>query len=101
MIAGGPIAVGLCAVTYFVLAPDEVLYRQEIRQGNDLVRNIEKFRQERGHLPGSMDDLPISGVNVESVFYDKCSESHCVVWFGTRLWGVDDLHFGRSKVARC
>ena len=75
----------LCVMANFILAPDRIVYGKEIRRGNELVSRIESFRQKHGRLPASSDELRISGPDAFQIFYEKCTETKYIVWFGTTV----------------
>jgi hypothetical protein len=53
--------------------------------GDQVVAGVEKFKQERGRLPNSLEELGVKSDESGPVFYEKKSESRYVVWYGTSL----------------
>jgi hypothetical protein len=51
------LAVGLCGYAYFsIFGPDEFVWRDRIREGQQLVMRVESFRQEHHRLPESLEE---------------------------------------------
>jgi hypothetical protein len=73
-------------VGYMTLfAPDRIIWRGEINNGNDIVRKIESYRQQHGRLPKSLADASVEDRDLDKFFYEGCSDTRYLVWFGTRL----------------
>ena len=72
-------------VALFVFAPDRILYFREIRKGDRLVSAIEAYRRQNGRLPESTTKLVGRFSDDGQFYYEKCSDSDYVVWFGTTL----------------
>lgn len=85
------VSIGLVAIAaaltigYHLFAPDQQLYRAQFRAGNELVRKVESFRRARGLLPTVMSDLGESATTEFQLYYEKCSETHYIIWFGATL----------------
>lgn len=67
---------------------------QLIRQGNQIVEKIEKFRTIYGRLPSNLTDagIPDNG----PIYYDKRNETEYVVWYGKRL-GESEMYNSKEK----
>jgi len=82
----GAILVGLGVFGYCeFFGPPEVVWRGEIRSGNKLVSRIESYRVAHGHLPSIQSELGADATEQDRIYYEKCSETRYVVWFGTEL----------------
>lgn len=68
-----------------LFAPDRLLWRGEIHEGNTLVEKIESFRTEHGRLPTSLSEINTNDKTLEKFFYQKCDENRFIIWFGTTL----------------
>jgi len=78
--------IGLCGYAYFsVFGPDEFVWRDRIREGQELVVKVETFRQENHRLPESLEEVGIRVPDSPSLYYKKCNDSQYLVWFGTTL----------------
>jgi hypothetical protein len=85
LLSGSLVAVVLCAFAYFLFAPDDIVYRDEIKRGNRLVLEIQEYRHGNGHLPASIEELPVGHTDDRRLYYERCAEGHFIVWFGTTL----------------
>jgi hypothetical protein len=75
----------LLAVSMLLFGPKTVVWRREITKGNGLVLRVESFRQQQGHLPESLSEVDADNADLDRFFYQKCSDSHYILWFGTEL----------------
>lgn len=57
----------------------------KMKQGNELVSKIEKFKSEKGRLPESLSEIGIVETESGPIYYKKESDSKYIVWFGTSL----------------
>lgn len=57
----------------------------KLRQGNEVVAKVEKFRNENGRLPGNLREIGIVETESGPVFYEKKSETKYIIWFGKEL----------------
>jgi hypothetical protein len=74
------------------------LYSEDsrVKEGNELIAKIERFRSEKGRLPASLAELGIKEKEEGPLYYSKRGESDYVVWFGTTL-GESVTYDSRSK----
>lgn len=68
-----------------LFGPNALVWRTEINTGNRLIVKIDTFRQQRGHLPQSLSELNTDNIDLDKYFYQKCSDSRYLLWFGTQL----------------
>jgi hypothetical protein len=82
----GFLAIVLCVYFYLsVFGPDEFVWRNRVRQGNQVAKKLEAFRQEHRRLPESLPEMGITVDESGPVFYEKCTDAQYVLWFGTTL----------------
>jgi hypothetical protein len=72
-------------LTYWVFAPDSWKYASKIAIGYKDARNIDAYRERTGRLPAKLEDVGISVDLSGPIFYDRCSDTRYVLWFGTTL----------------
>jgi len=70
---------------FFGFGPDTVVYRKEIQEGNVAIAQIEVFRSQRHRLPSSMEEAGITVPDPQRIYYERCSDTQYLVWFGTTL----------------
>jgi len=70
---------------YFLFAPASIRYSSEIRRGNRIAREIDRFRARKGHLPLSLTEIGKLESESGPFYYERCGESRYIVWFGTTL----------------
>ena len=68
-----------------VLGPPNVVWRDDIREGNRLISEIEAFDRNHGRLPSELSEVSSSAAERKRLLYERCSETHYIVWFGTTL----------------
>ncbi len=71
-------------------------YNGKIKQGNEVVAKVEKFRNEKGTLPNSLSEIGIEETESGPIYYKKESESKYIVWFGKKL-GESETYDSDSK----
>ncbi len=64
-----------------------------ISRGNLVIQNIEDFRQKKGRLPNSLDEL---GIHDDELFYNKWDSVNYMVWYGTSL-GESVTYYSDTK----
>jgi hypothetical protein len=79
------IAIGLCLIGFWRFAPDDVVWSSKIHRANRLIHQVESFQSAQGHLPATIEEMGKPVVDRDRYFYQKCSESRYIVWFGTTL----------------
>ena len=62
-----------------------MVWCNEIREGNRLISDIEAFRRNPGHLPAELSEISNGVAEQERLFYQRCSQTPYIVWFGTTL----------------
>jgi len=75
----------ICLGYLMFFGPEEVVWHNKIREGNRLVSSIETYRQRHNYPPLSLAELGNGDAESHGFFYERCSESRYVVWFGTTL----------------
>jgi hypothetical protein len=68
-----------------LFGPDKVVWWWDIHVGKRLILRVESFRQQHDHLPRSLGEVDAIDVDENKYFYEKCSDSHYIIWFGTEL----------------
>lgn len=58
---------------------------EKIKQGNDVIIKIEKFKTDVGRLPNNLTELGIKEDESGPIYYQKENESKYIVWFGREL----------------
>lgn len=56
-----------------------------IEEGNRVVAKIEAFRNQRGKLPDSLQEIGIEEKLEGPLFYEKTGDNEYRLWFGTEL----------------
>jgi hypothetical protein len=80
------LAIGLCGYAYFsVFGPDEFVWRDRIREGEELATRVETFRQEHHRLPESLEETGLRNPDSLRLYYSKCNDSQYFIWFGSSL----------------
>ena len=69
-------------VIIFILACG---YGAKLKQGNEVIAKVEKFRNESGRLPDSLSEIGIFITESGPIYYKKQSETKYIVWFGKEL----------------
>jgi hypothetical protein len=72
----------ICAA---IFTPDSIVFSREFRQGNEIVRSIDAFRERGGKLPASLSEVGVTGKDQDRYFYQACVNGQYIVWFGTTL----------------
>jgi len=86
LLAGFLIAALLGLFLYLeFLGPPKVVCRGEIRDGNRLISEIEAFQRSHSRLPSQLSEVSSRAAEQQLLFYQKCSETKYVIWFGTTL----------------
>ncbi len=57
----------------------------EIRQGNEIVSKIEKFKSEKNRLPNNLTELGLVEDEAGPIYYEKKGETKFILWFGKAL----------------
>ncbi|HKF50563.1 MAG TPA: hypothetical protein VKB38_24580 [Terracidiphilus sp.] len=73
------------ALTFGVFPPDSWLYHRRIALGNRDSQKVDAFRQRTGRLPSSLEDVGVTVDESGPIYYDRCSDSQYILWFGTTL----------------
>jgi hypothetical protein len=80
------IAIPLVSVVCLNLfGPDTFVWRSEIKEGDRIISEIASARVRDGHLPESLSEIGVSDQESDKFFYNKCSDTRFIVWFGTTL----------------
>ena len=58
---------------------------EKLKQGNETVSKIEKFRGEKGRLPNSLSEIGVVESESGPIYYRKESETKFILWFGKEL----------------
>ena len=86
-------------------APDSWIYSREIAQGNRDAQKIDAYRRGTGRLPASLEDVVETESESGPIYYQRCSETHYILSFGTTLgegisWDSDDRRWV-SRIVVC
>jgi len=68
-----------------LFGPEEFVWRDEIREGQELVVKVETFHQENHRLPESLEEVGIRDADSLRFNYEKCNNSEYLLSFGTTL----------------
>ena len=79
------VLVVLLALVFFSIVPDKLIWGWEIHQANALVVKIKAFHHRQGKLPTSLRDVGMRDSEEGPFYYQKCSDTRFLVWFGTSL----------------
>lgn len=60
-------------------------YGDKLKQGNQVIAKVEKFKNEKGRLPNNLSEIGIVETESGPIYYKKESETKYVVWFGKEL----------------
>lgn len=80
----GFLLTGGCAAL-FLFALDSIVYWQNVRKGNRVASEIDRYRAQKGHLPLSLGEIGEPDSESGPIYYQQCSETHYLLWFGTTL----------------
>jgi hypothetical protein len=53
--------------------------------GDHVIAQVEKFKQQHGKVPDSLEEIGIKADESGPIYYEKKSDSHYIVWYGTSL----------------
>jgi hypothetical protein len=81
----GAIAILGALILLVRFVPHRIIWHSEIKQGNEVVHQVELYRQEHGVLPSTIEDLAVNDSLADRIFYERCDENRYIVWFGTTL----------------
>jgi hypothetical protein len=73
--------IAIVVTTCFLLSCKQP--KQEL--GEDIVKRIERFRQDNKRLPDSLSELGVKEKLEGPVYYKKSDEHHYTVWYGTSV----------------
>jgi hypothetical protein len=60
-------------------------YGEKLKQGNETVAKVEKFRNEKGRLPNSLSEIGTLETENGPIYYRKESDTKYIIWFGKEL----------------
>jgi hypothetical protein len=60
-------------------------YGQKMKQGNNVVLRVEKFKTDKGRLPNNLTEIGIVETESGPIYYEKKTESKFILWFGKEL----------------
>ena len=60
-------------------------YGDKLKQANETIAKVEKFRNEKGRLPNNLSEIGIVETESGPVYYEKKSETKYIIWFGKEL----------------
>lgn len=83
----------ILAVALFIFACNS---NEKLRQGNEIVAKIEKFRSEKSKLPNSLSEIGIAETESGPIYYEKKSETRYILWFGKEL-GESKIYDSETK----
>jgi hypothetical protein len=90
-----PIIVTL--ILYTVILMSTSCKNTLVQQGDELIEKVEKFKTERGRLPGSLSEIGITETEAGPLYYDKTDSSNYIIWFGTELGESKTYHSDSKK----
>jgi hypothetical protein len=68
-----------------MFAPDSWRYSDKISQGNRDAQKLDACLKRTGHLPEHLEDVGEMVSESGPIYYEKCSDTRYVLWFGTTL----------------
>ena len=71
-------------ILFWMVAPQEIVYRSELRTGKIVVSRVEAYRNSYGSLPDSLGAVGMNELDL-NVYYQKIDSRNYIVWFGTTL----------------
>ena len=60
-------------------------HEEKLKQGNETVAKVVKFRNEKDRLPDSLSEIGIVETESGPIYYKKESDTKYIVWFGKEL----------------
>ena len=60
-------------------------YSGKLKQGNEVIGKIEKFKNEKGKLPNNLGEIGIIETESGPIYYEKKSDTKYIVSFGKEL----------------
>ena len=70
--------------------------KELVKQGNELVNKIEKFKSENNRLPLKLEEMGINETIESPLFYEKKDSVNYIIWFGTSL-GESRIYYSDKK----
>ena len=67
-----------------------------IKQGDELVSKIEEYKEQKGYLPNSIEDVGIKETMEGPLFYVRMDSVNYMVYFGTSL-GESMIYYSDTK----
>ncbi|WKK80380.2 hypothetical protein [Marivirga arenosa] len=89
------LVISIILLVYFVFLRDFDENRLK-RNGNLLVEKIEEYSALHGKLPNTLNEVDLSNIDSEELFYEKRDSVYYTVWFGTSL-GESLIYYSDSK----
>jgi len=93
-IAAGVLIVMLCSWLE-IRQPLWLFHRQDFRDANLVIRRVETFRNEKGRLPDSLEDLGAKNLP-DQIYYQRVDAKDYQVWFSTAL-GESEIYESATK----
>ncbi len=59
--------------------------KNKIKMGNEIVNEIENFKENKGKLPETLSEIGIKEKEEGPIYYKKQNETKYILWFGTTL----------------
>ena len=67
------------------------------REGSKLIIKIEKFKNEKGRLPVSLNEIGVKETEEGPLYYDTVDNVNFIVWYGTSLGESVTYHSNSNK----
>lgn len=72
-------------LTVFILSFIGQRERKLIKEGNKIVEEVEKFKEDNGRVPNSLSEIGYQENMEGPLYYEKRDSVNYVLWFGTSL----------------
>lgn len=59
--------------------------KDKLKVGNEVAVKVERFRNEKGRLPNSLNEIGIEETESGPIFYERENDTKYILWFGTEL----------------
>ncbi|MCK4260902.1 MAG: hypothetical protein KAX49_18135 [Halanaerobiales bacterium] len=72
----------ICLAIYIFF---QCTYIFEYQEAKKIINHVENFHSSVGRYPNSLEEIGIKESEDNTVYYEKVSEDHYIIWFGTTV----------------